>query len=302
MRAIKIGECIYCRTKDGKLGDEHLIAAGLNGPWELNDASCKSCEKITSAFEGHVLGPVFLLARAGLKMRMGRRPTTLPLLIDRGDGKFVQVDLLVEDYPAVVQFPEFIPPAYLAGREYSGGIQPNGVRTIQVAGPPAHEVGRRLGAKSVRWITTFKGHSFPRLIAKIAYTFVVADVGLDGIEAAYVLPSIVGQSEDIGRWVGCDGTEALTDPTYLHGVAMRVKDGEVIVRVRLFASYGAPEYIVVVGRLRPGASRGKFRAVSPLGITRSRTLVDAQAGAQKAPEPFFPPNHSLDMDAQSQPG
>jgi len=45
-----------------------MIAAGLNGPWVLTKASCESCEEITAAFEGHVLGRVFGLARAGLNM------------------------------------------------------------------------------------------------------------------------------------------------------------------------------------------------------------------------------------------
>ena len=148
MKAMRIGECIYCRTKQGPFGDEHLIARGLNGPWVLNEASCKErCQKITSAFEGHVLGPVLRGARAGLKMRMGDRPTTLPLLIDRGDGDFVEVQVPIEDYPAVVQFPEYLPPAYLDTRPYTSGIDLCGERTIQVAGPRPEDVGRRLGAK-----------------------------------------------------------------------------------------------------------------------------------------------------------
>lgn len=296
MRAIRIGECIYCRTRKGALRREHLIAAGLNGPWVLQEATCGRCADTTSAFEGQVLGPVFRLGRAGLRMHMGERPTTLPLLIDRGDGLIAQVDLPVEDHPAVVQFLEFLPPAYLDGRQYGRGIDLSGHRMIQVAGPPAGDVARRLGAKSIRWVTTFLGNSYPRLIAKIAYTFVVADVGLQGIETAYVVPAILGQTDDIGRWVGCDGTEYLTDPSYFHGVAQQIVDGEIIVRVRLFARYRAPEYVVVVGRLRPGAIPGKFRVSGPEGVTRSRLLAEVVATAQKAPEPFMPSNQSLTIN------
>jgi hypothetical protein len=298
-----VGECIYCRTKDPPLRREHLIAAGLNGPWVLQKASCRDHEKVTSAFEGHVLGGPFRLARAGLKMHSGHGfPTTAPLLIHRGDGQFFTVDLPVKEYPVVVQFEEFLPPAYLDTRPYTGGIDVCGHRAIHVAGPEPNDVGRRLGAKQMRWKTGYPGHSFPRLIAKIAYTFLVADVGLDGIESAYVLPAIRGDTDDIGRWVGCDDTEYLTDPAYLHAVAMHVVDREVFMRVRLFASYGAPEYAVVVGRLTPDASRGKFSSPGSKGIARFRTLEEVRAGAQPVPAPFLPRGHSLLVEAISSHG
>jgi hypothetical protein len=118
----------------------------------------------------------------------------------------------------------------------------------------------------------------------------VADVGLDGIETVYVLPAILGNSEDMGRWAGCDGMEYITDPGVLHGVSQLIVDGEVIVRVRLFASYLAPEYIVVVGKLRPEAGAGRFKVSGREGFSRTRTLDEVQATAQKAPEPFTEPN------------
>ena len=86
----------------------------------------------------------------------------------------------------------------------------------------------------------------------------MADLGLDGIEEAYVLPAILGRSNDIGRWLGCDGQAHIINPQYLHGVRMAVVNGEIISRVRLFAQFGAPEYMVVVGRIRQGAQPGKF--------------------------------------------
>jgi len=195
-----------------------MIAAGLNGPWVLQKASCPACEKVTSAFEGHVLGGPFRLARAGLKMHTGHGfPTTAPLLIDRGDGGYVSVEVPVKDYPVLVHFVEFLRPAHLDTRPYAGGIDISGHRMIQVAGPDPKDVGQRLGAKRMRWVATHESHSLPRLIAKIAYTILVADVGLDGIEVAYVLPAILGQSQNIGRWVGCDEMEYITDQTVLHG-------------------------------------------------------------------------------------
>jgi hypothetical protein len=252
-----------------------------HGVVALSESACRDCADITSAFEGQVLGPILRPARAGLKMRMGQRPKTLPLLIDWGDGQLTAVEVPVEDYPAVAMFLEYPPPAYLDGRTYAAGISVCGQRTVQVAGPPAEEVGRRLGAKKMQWTTTFLGNSFERLIAKIAYAFVVADVGLEGIEAAYVMPAILGEVDDIGHWIGCDGMEY--DPRFLHGVVMQVVDRDVIVRVRLFVNSHTPEYVVVVGRLTLDAATGKFRAVGPQGITRTRSIADVLASAQPAP-------------------
>jgi hypothetical protein len=227
----------------------------------------------------------------------GDHPDTLPLFVDRGDGAFVSVDVPVEDYPAIIQFPEFLPPGYF-GRPYNSGVDVCGVRTIQVAGPSPEIVGRRLGAKRMQITTTFKGHAFPRLIAKIAYAFVVADVGLPGIDSAYVLPAILGETDDIGRWFGCDGTEYITDPRYLHGVAMQVVNGDAIVRVRLFVNFNTPEYIVAVGRLKPNAKTGNFRPSGHLGEVRTRTLAEVQAGATRAPAPSIPENHAVSVAVQ----
>jgi hypothetical protein len=101
------------------------------------------------------------------------------------------------------------------------------------------------------------------MIAKIAYTFVVADVGIEGIANAYVVPAILGQSEELGHWAGCDGVETIVDSSYLHGISQQIVSDEALVRVRLFARYQAPEYVVVVGRLDPGAPHGRFHASGP---------------------------------------
>ena len=251
-----------------------MIAAGLNGPWVLHEATCRACADITSAFEGRALGSIFGAARVGLKMRMGSPPTNLPLLVDRiGDGEFTELDALVEDNPATVVFLEYPPPAYVDGRPYTSDVSVIGSRLVHFTGPTPDEVARGLGVKQLRVTATFHGLNFERLIAKIAYTCLVVD-GLNGVEIAYVLPAILGQTDDIGRWFGCDGMAYTTDPRYLHGVSLLVVDREVISRVRLFVDALTPEYVVVVGRLMPDAVRGKFRPTAPTGEIRNVVLLE----------------------------
>ena len=54
----------------------------------------------------------------------------------------------------------------------------------------------------------------------------------------------------MGRWLGCDG-QALLGTDALHAISCGVFDAEIVCRVRLFASYDAPEYVVAVGRAAP---------------------------------------------------
>lgn len=260
----RIGRCLYCQTSQGPLKREHeiphgLIPAGYKDSWVLQDTSCAKCERITSAFEGHILGAVWPTARSGLNLRTRHdKAVSHPLLIERS-GTFVEVLVAVEDYPAVIMFPEFRPPAYQDEREYVSGIEVISQLNIQVARPPIEKVAKRYGTKQIRFVATFKGHSFLRLIAKVAYGTTVADFGLDALEEVYVFPAIMGISDDIGRWIGCDGERKLESrPLPLHGVGRTVVNSEVISRVTLFAKFGAPEYVVVVGRLRMNAKLGRF--------------------------------------------
>ena len=153
--ALVINRCIYCHSTEKPLSREHIIPAGLNGTWTLQRASCDRCRMITSAFETAVLRVVFLHARAGLGFRTNRgHPDSLPLLIDR-EGQWTEVEVPLAEYPAVILFPTFALPAELDTRTYAGGIAVNGQWAIQVAGPRADEVAKRLGTTSIRFTTSF---------------------------------------------------------------------------------------------------------------------------------------------------
>jgi hypothetical protein len=261
----KIGRCIYCLTSQGPLKREHIIPNGLipdgyTDSWVLQAASCEICEGITSAFEGHILGAVWPAARAGLNLRTrGNKLALHPLLIERG-GTFEEVLVPVKEYPAVIMFPELRPPAQLDGRKYVSGVEVISQLNVQVAGPPLKDVAKHYGTKQIRFVASFKGHSFLRLIAKIAYGAMIADFGIDGFDEVYVLPAIMGKSDDIGRWVGCDGERKYgSRPLPLHTIGRTVVNGEIISRVSLFAKFGAPEYVIVVGRIRPNAQSGRFQ-------------------------------------------
>lgn len=248
----RVNKCIYCGLADEPLSREHIIPEGLNGEFTLIAASCKCCRDITSRFELDVLQNAFGPARIALQVgrkRPDERPSHLPMRLRCGTEE-VKIQIPIEEYPAILPFPIFVPPAYLSERPYSAGIHIEGTTNTQVAGLPLAELRRKYGGDYLGIRVVFEPVKFARAIAKIAYGFTVLQLGLDRISERYVLPAILGKATDIGRWVGCDPAPPMGPSTGLHAVTLRMEDKQIHVLVRLFAQFGAPEYHVVVGRVR----------------------------------------------------
>lgn len=248
----QVDKCIYCGVDGPDLTNEHVVPLGLLPATEpgiiLRKASCVPCAAITSAFERAVLRGLWQPIRAGLKLRSSRKKEThrlYPVHIER-EGKPEEISLPVDEFPAVMIFPTFMPPGCLSGEWLEDGILTNGTLMIQVAGPSLENVAKKLRATTVRIISTFHALTYERLICKVAYGFAVAKLGFANIDKNFIAPIILGQSSQVGRWLGYDGRE-LVNPNYYHSLGVSVVNGVIHCRVRLFASFGAPEYIVVVG-------------------------------------------------------
>jgi hypothetical protein len=198
-----LNKCIYCGSTEN-LSDEHIIPHGLAGPWKLLKASCQNCCKITSAFEGEVLDSFFSLTRSTLRLptyHAKNRPTEFQFKVKMG-GEEQIVKMGASESPTLFMMPLFEPPGYITN-------DPNRT-TLLITGMTMHGTpgSKDLIAKkkfdSFSFTVSMQGHNFARLIAKIAYCMAVANYGLDTIDEKYLLPSILGISGDIGRWVGCD--------------------------------------------------------------------------------------------------
>ena len=251
------GRCIYCGATDG-LQTEHVIPYALNGDLLLQDASCARCAGITSAFERSVCRDALLTARAALGLRTRRkkqRPKTFPLTVEVG-GKARDIQVPAEDQWVPLIFPLFAPPAFLTRQPYRGGISIDGVSVADRGGGKAIEdLDRRYGEGRWGFRLEYEPVAFARMIAKVAYGFAVGRVGLDEIEDAYVLPAILGERQDVGRWVGCDvGGETLNNEDGLHEIGLVLRGQMLHVVVRLFAQFGAEEYRVIVGRVSDKAA------------------------------------------------
>jgi hypothetical protein len=246
----RVGQCIYCRTTQKPLQSEHIVPYALNGPWELLEASCQKCAEITSSFETDVCHNLLLQTRAKLifpTRHKYSRPAVFPLTIEsKGQKKSIQVPL--QEHPTPISFPIFPLPAYIDQRHYQKGIDITGHMLRQVGGPPVKEITKRHDAESLSFKVTYQPIAFARLLAKIAYGFTVATYGLNMVQEAYVLPAILGQSDDIGRWVGCTANDSVTPGRDLHRINLKSINGEIHCNVRLFTIFNTPEYLVIVGR------------------------------------------------------
>lgn len=245
-----IGRCIYCGSADN-LSKEHIVPYGLNGQWLLLKASCQSCQNITSVFEGNALRKQFLLARSVLKLPTytpGNRPTQF-IFVGEKDGQKVTCTLPVDKCPIFFQMLHLKKPAYIADYNYEKGINVIG-SSLHAKNPK--RILEAMAMDTINWPTTFEATSFERMLAKIAYGMVILQYGPDTLEESYVLPCILGEKDDVGKWVGSGRDfDKLPRSKEDHMITTRRKEnGEVYVFVRLFASFHTPEYLVIVGRLR----------------------------------------------------
>jgi len=242
---------MYCGDIGPPLQAEHIVPFGLGGPWVLVEASCHKCAGITSAFERDVLRSTLMASRAALNLptrRKHQRPTKFPLGVTR-DGHEEVIEVPINKHLAAIVLPIFGPPAYLDGRPYDKGIEVNDALLVQVGGPTLDELSQMHGTKTMTIEIAWHGNSFERMLAKIALGFAVARFGCNNLADKYVVPAILGERDDVGRWVGCTKNRLFENRRFLHNIDITAVDGEVVARINLFAMFNAPEYLVVVGRL-----------------------------------------------------
>jgi hypothetical protein len=248
-----VGHCIYCGDTS-HLSCEHILPLGLSGTAELPEASCEGCRKITGQVEQIVLrGPMWpVRVYRGLKSRTKHKdaPRTYPLTIIRG-GQEALVSLPPEEYPILLPFPVFTPPAILDPEGYSDGIRVKKVTTISF-GPRPEEVLKKHGAEQIRISRDVKPVAFARMLAKIAYAWAVAERQIDAPNAdSPVVSAILGKTDDIGRWVGTLDHPSSHTSNALHHLAIHrdASRGMLIAEVRLFADSQTPSYGIILGKI-----------------------------------------------------
>ncbi|TAX26341.1 hypothetical protein [Rhizobium leguminosarum] len=245
-----VGKCIYCgSTKyalrtDRKLGEEHIIPFGLYGTYVLPEASCKECEKITGRQESKFQRGALLPARTFLSLptrNKSNRPTELPLLVE--DRK---VMVKIEHYPACLMLLRFPPPRIID----SSGAWGMGI-SGKLFSYDADALKLHYGVTKFRW-PILRADVLQRVIAKIAHSYAVAKLGIDGFQPSLTHFIRNEQAYGLSNLIGSHHYELEADAGHVMGFAMMEGFPHiVVVRIRLFAEFKMPTYLAVVGT-RPG--------------------------------------------------
>lgn len=251
-RKVTVGQCIYCGVNDVPLQKEHIVPYSLGGSWVLHEASCSQCADVTRKFEGIIATEQALVIRTIANLptrRKHKRPSRLPLKVKRA-GQEETIDIPVEIYPIHLALEVYSPPVYLDRRPYERGIN---VRGIVTRGSSPQVLRDKLNIDGYTVTANLVGLTQSKLLAKIAYGFAVYLYRASIINGAYVLPSIRGQRDDLGMWVGNvsefpPGTWNLQATSNLHQIRLGIDaNHNILASVWLFAKFGAPEYLVIVG-------------------------------------------------------
>jgi len=254
-----VGKCIYCGATEN-LQDEHCIPESLNGLHLLEKASCSKCGKITGKFEGRFTRDSLLPLRTAWNMKSKRskskRPKEFPMrFIIKGEQRLINVP--VEDHIPLIPLVEIGPMGKYPFNLHKKGLK-HGQFYIDPFNSRSEEhlknIQKKYDADDIGVDYNLHTEDFLRMIAKIAYCFTVWEYGLKNIGEVYVLPAILGQSNDIWHWVGGDGIQEI----YKESKNMKadhvvstgfLSNGELQTRVKLFKNSETPEYEVAVGRL-----------------------------------------------------
>jgi hypothetical protein len=261
VRRAPVKRCIYCGETEfipgsgKKLSEEHVIPEGLGGNLVVPEASCERCNSITSKIERAILKTTLLTPRRFLKIRgkKKKREEMLFPLAQFVDGKNIKTELPLEDHPAMIFLPVFDPPGILVGRRpnESGLVDYWTEEVIQ--GSMNEIISRGRNSFATPHVDLVR---FCQFLGKIAYSFIVSELGMDGVSSRLPKKLILRPVKDSERLcrdyflVGGEA-ESYAKSTELHrlGWSIAQKQGVsyAIVTIRLFSHLSAPVYRVVAG-------------------------------------------------------
>lgn len=252
-----VGNCIYCGSSQ-QVSDEHIIPLGLGGRLVLPQSSCSICSEKTSKLERTCMRTMYGALRLlyGLPSRRKKsRPKTLALKIKKTEtSEWEYVAVAQDRYPFLVTFPYFEAPGALTGTEESAAGGPKTDRLWIRGASPHHDffdllesLVRELGVYSVMPESKAEVPAFCSLLAKIAVSYIAADLGLS-VSGSPLTRIAIG--EDLDRCLHYIGSTRIDEPasSSLHELSHGRHDttGSIVVRIRLLAKLGTPTYFVVM--------------------------------------------------------
>lgn len=249
----RIGRCIYCGDTPKKLQREHIIPLALHGEYVLNDASCVSCARITSKFEGVMTqgpsGPLYP-ARRVLNLRSRRKKKQnpkIPLEVSVGSASELR-NLLVAEHCGPAVLPIIGSAGFSTGADPNAALKMKGTYVAWYGESPDAVWTAQKADRITLYAGVYPLPDFARMIAKIAYSYAVLQFGIERMIGASVVDAIMGRTDSLSYWVGSTDQEVPGGtPDELHRIAaIRSPQDGIFGLVQLFSMQSAPGYTVVV--------------------------------------------------------
>ena len=257
-----VWRCIYCgdNTNPRKLQKEHIVPLSFGGNLVLPKASCRKCGSKTREFEEYCARTIYgkLRIKRGLPTRHpDQRPTHLPLDI-KFRNKIERRNLPVADYPDIpIQFPIFQPPGIVRGVKRSDTFEKVLLKILAPRYPDLHKNYQRIkppDAIAFRQQINFRIFPFARLLAKIAHSYAVAELGTEAFSP--LLPKLIlGEDNTLPYFVGSAPNQGAVTygPNVIHNLNVctrTIRDRTYVsVLVHLFPHFMFPEYEVITGKV-----------------------------------------------------
>jgi hypothetical protein len=245
--------CVYCgkQPPEVTLHLEHIIAESLGGMLEFPAASCDGCGGETHAYEGQCAGRLFAPIRAQLNFPSKR---TLKNRIKKFTMTFdgIRRKIHQDEYPGmVISFVNGLPGILLGAPksdDYSGGIA---MATLPGFGERLNHLREKFRAKEVAFNPDFDIVHLGRMLAKIAHSYAVAELGY-GAFRPLLLDIILNRPPlHISHYVGGIRDQEIPVGNDLHEIEIDKtglgRDQYVVVKIQLFADRQLPVYYVVAG-------------------------------------------------------
>lgn len=250
-----LGYCMYCGSTD-ELSSEHIVPYGLGGNIELPDSSCKECAKITSLVERRVLrGPmravrVLLGIQSRNKHKEAPEPTRPTIVSKKPEENSFQTP---DKFPILLHFPDFGIPSLLDPLKSQSGISVVGTWTLAFGGDVNWQA-KMVNVASVHYPEEAQPwHALARMIAKIGFGMAQAVGLLAEVKSTRpIVGSILGHTDDIGKYVGTLSAPLEPWPGQLHRIAVMkdLEKGLLIADIQLFSENPTPRYGVILGVLK----------------------------------------------------
>lgn len=185
----------------------------------------------------------------GIQSRTKHReaPTLLPLRVRRGEH-WETLNLPHSEYPLVLEFFVFSVPGCVDA-SYERGVRIRGHQTFSFGVRP-EIVKARLHVDEISAPRRYTPADFARMTAKIGYAMAVAVGVVDPAgRRPEVVRSILGEIDEIGRWVGTLAEPRELQRSVLHevGIHRDPDNGMLFARVQYLTAVGSPVYGVVLG-------------------------------------------------------